>query len=86
MLCFPDVHQEVQCVMLCFSDGHQVAQCVMLCLSDVHQEAQCAMGDACCKLHKTDDDTSTKVRQQKCYSGMTTYWNVMNIIFYVRMP
>ena len=42
---------------------------VMLCFSDVHQEAQCAMGDACCKLQKTDDDTSTKVRQQKCYSG-----------------
>ena len=69
----------------CFRSVHQMAQCAMLCFSGVHQEAQCAMGDACCKLQKTDDDTSTKVQQQICYSGMTTYWNVMCIIYYVRM-
>ena len=52
-------------VSLMFTRWH----CIILCFSDVHQEAQCAMGDACCKLQKMDDDTSMKVRQQKCYSG-----------------
>ncbi|KAK2165481.1 hypothetical protein NP493_1361g00002 [Ridgeia piscesae] len=46
------------------------------------KEAQCAMGDACCKLQKTDDDTSTKTSdKEKEHSEYLPYDSSQEPIF-----